>query len=79
MRSVMAPYKNVGVFVMRTPLLPYRRLFELSEGVVGKRGLAAAELDEQLVRERAEVVRALGHLLASATVREAIFIASPAL
>lgn len=79
MRSVMAPYKNAGFFVMRTPLLPYRRLFELSEGVVAKRELSTAELDEQLVRERTEVQRALGQVLASPTVREAIFIASPSL
>jgi thiopeptide-type bacteriocin biosynthesis protein len=77
--SVMAPYENAGFFVMRTPLLPYRHLFELSEGVVAKRGLAPGELDEQLAREQAGILRALEDMLASPTVREAIFIASPSL
>ena len=77
MQRVMAPYRNAGFFVLRTPLLPLRSFFELSDEVTDKQRMPDAELAAELAVERRRVLDVLSRARGAAAVREALFVASP--
>lgn len=68
--------QHSGFFAWRTPLLPFTEAMALSEGLAAP-AAGDDELGTAVAADRAEVRRRLRRLLASAEVREAIFLASP--
>jgi lantibiotic biosynthesis protein len=81
-QRIMAPYRNAGFFMLRTPLLPYASFFELSDGVRDRRDerdredLSDAQLADELAGERRRVLSSLARAREFAAVREALFVAS---
>ena len=75
------PYVPAGFFVLRMPLLPAEALLELSDGLeaAGQRAGDDAGLAAAIARDRARLDRRLEALCDRADVREALFVASPAL
>jgi thiopeptide-type bacteriocin biosynthesis protein len=76
-QRVMAPYRNAGFFVLRTPLLPRRSFFELGSEVADKQRTPGDRLDAELARERRHVLDRLARVRESTPIREALFVASP--
>lgn len=71
----MDGYVSCGFVLLRTPLLPVEELLALHP----RRVAGASPADEDLARERDDVARALARIAARPEVREAVFLASPAL
>ncbi len=68
-----------GFFVLRTPLLPYALLRELTADLTAPRATTDDDLTRALASDRARVTARLRELAMDPIVREAIFIASPSL
>ena len=72
------PYEASGFFVMRTPLLPARTLFDLSAGIASiDENLTSDELPGALERDRETVRARIAKIVVRPEVREALFLASP--
>ncbi|MFP2910729.1 lantibiotic dehydratase, partial [Pyxidicoccus sp. 3LFB2] len=78
--SIPAPsgLRDVGFFVLRTPLLPFDELLAWSEGLTAP-GAEPSRLEEALAKDRALLRERLRTVLARPEPREALFLASPSL
>jgi thiopeptide-type bacteriocin biosynthesis protein len=72
------PFTDSGFFVLRTPLLPFQELQRWGEGLEAAQA-SPEELDSALARDRERLRAHLRRLLELPEVREALFVASPAL
>ncbi|WNG36530.1 Lanthionine biosynthesis protein LanB [Archangium minus] len=79
-RSQELPFSPSGFFVLRTPLLPFDELSRWGEGLEAPRFQPdSPELVQALRRDRLILRVRLGEILRRMEVREALFVASPAL
>lgn len=68
-----------GFFMLRTPLMPYALLRELTADLAAPRATTDDELTRALASDRERVAARLRELATDPVVREAVFVASPSL